>query len=50
LGELNQLEKIVEYKVELVCASQYIELAVQALKASHPFETPAYDVIEVLNL
>ncbi len=50
LGELNQLEKIVEYKVELVCAGQYIELAVQALKASHPFEVPAYDVIEILDI
>lgn len=50
LGELNRIEKVVEYKVELVCATHSIELAIQALKASHPYETPAYDVIEILEL
>lgn len=50
LGELNRLEKVVEYKVELVCAKQNIGFAIQALKASHPYETPAYDVIELLDI
>lgn len=50
LGELNRLEKVVEYKVELVCTKQNIEFAIRALKASHPYETPAYDVIETLDI
>jgi hypothetical protein len=49
LGELNRLETVVEYKVELVCATHCIEFAIQALKDSHPYETPAYDVIEILE-
>ncbi len=49
LGELNRLETVVEYKVELVCATHCLEFAIQALKASHPYETPAYDVIEILE-
>ena len=50
LGQLNQLEKVVEYKVELVCSRERLRAAIQALKASHPYETPAYDVIEVLDV
>ncbi len=50
IGELDQIERVVEYKVELVCAVQKIESAIKALKAAHPYETPAYDVIEVLDL
>lgn len=50
LGELNRLEKVVEYKVELVCAPQYIEFVIQVLKASHPYETPAYHVLEILDI
>lgn len=45
IGEKNKLEKVVEYKVELVCCRQYIQEVISALKASHPYETPSYDVI-----
>lgn len=47
IGEKNNLEKIAEYKVELVCHSQYIKAAIQALKAAHPYETPAYQVFKL---
>ena len=49
LGQLNQLERVAEYKVELVCVAQNLAAAIQALKASHPYETPAYNVIELLD-
>lgn len=50
LGETNQLEKVAEYKVELVCDDNVIQQAVLALKQSHPYETPAYQVIKLENL
>ncbi len=42
LGEKGQIETVLEYKVELVCAIELIDEVVAALKQSHPYETPAY--------
>ena len=47
IGQKDQLEKISEYKVEMVCDDQYIHDVINALKKSHPYETPAYHVIRV---
>jgi len=49
LGEIDNLEKVEEYKVEMVCASQHIEKVIQALKSSHPYEMPAFSVIQLLT-
>lgn len=50
LGKVGDLETAPELRVEMVCEDQYIEAVVAALKAAHPFEEPAYDVIKVLKL
>lgn len=44
LGQRGELERVAEYRVELVCADDRITAAVAALKAAHPYEEPAYDV------
>ncbi|MCG8672309.1 MAG: YqfO family protein [Pseudomonadales bacterium] len=44
IGEQGELEKVMEYRVELVCADGLIEAAIKALKCAHPYEEPAYDV------
>lgn len=44
LGVLNNLEFVQETKVELVCEDSLIEIAIKALKESHPYEEPAFDV------
>ncbi len=36
-----------EYKVEIICKSNCIEQVVSALKESHPYEEPAYGVIQL---
>jgi hypothetical protein len=33
----------------MVVADAYIKPVIEALKQTHPYETPAYDVIEVLD-
>jgi hypothetical protein len=33
-----------EYKIEMVCDAQYIQAVIAALKKSHPYEEPAYQV------
>ena len=47
IGSVNQLEKIAEYRVEMVCDDQHIHAAVAALKQTHPYEEPAYQVIRI---
>lgn len=44
LGQCGVVEQVQEWKVELVVADTLIESVVAALKQSHPYETPAYEV------
>nr|WP_282581579.1 YqfO family protein [Pseudomonas umsongensis] len=44
IGEAGQVEQVEEWKVELVVADELILPVVEALKQSHPYETPAYEV------
>ncbi len=47
LGKKGQVEQVAEFKVEMVIKDQIIKQAVDALKKSHPYEEPAYDVIKL---
>lgn len=44
IGQAGEVEQAQEWKVELVVSDELIRQAVAALKASHPYEVPAYDV------
>ena len=44
IGEAGRVERVEEWKVELVVGDELIRGVVGALKASHPYETPAYEV------
>jgi len=50
LGEINRIEKVAEYKVEMVVADDLIVEIVQELKYTHPYEEPAYEVYQMLSL
>jgi len=50
IGEVGKLEKMAEYKVEVVCENTKIKLVIDALKKSHPYETPAYQVMELADV
>lgn len=47
LGKEDQLEKVSEYKVEILCSHQNIKAAVKALKKAHPYEEVAFSVIKL---
>lgn len=49
LGQAGVVEVVEEWKVELVVADELIEPVVAALKQSHPYETPAYEVYRLLD-
>lgn len=50
IGTKNDITKVAEYKVEMVCSAESIKSVLQALLASHPYETPAYGVLEIKTL
>lgn len=47
IGQVNQLKKVEEYRVEILCTEKNISQAVVALKKAHPYEEPAYSVIKL---
>ncbi|MCQ4323006.1 YqfO family protein [Stutzerimonas stutzeri] len=44
LGQHGQVQSVSEWKVELVVADELIHDSVKALKHTHPYETPAFEV------
>ena len=49
IGECGSLERVNEWRIEMVVDEAVITAAITALRAAHPYETPAYDVIKVLD-
>lgn len=50
IGSEGALEVVQELKIEMVCSSENLTAAITALKNSHPYETPAYYVIETVRI
>jgi len=44
LGQQGIVERVAEYKVEMVCRDELVVEAVKALRQAHPYEEPAFDV------
>lgn len=50
IGKQDEVERVEELKVELICQESLLEKAIAALKSAHPYETPAYYVIKTLDI
>ena len=50
IGSQNKLEQVNEVKIELVCEDDLVKSAILAMKQSHPYEEPAYDVCKLADL
>lgn len=50
LGQQGLLESLIEYRVEMVCTDECIAAAVAALRLTHPYEEPAFDVWRLADL
>jgi structural toxin protein (hemagglutinin/hemolysin) RtxA len=50
IGEEGRLERVMEYRLEMVVEEEYAVQAVQALLSAHPYEVPAYHLIPVMIL
>ncbi len=49
LGTQGALENVVEYRVEMVMEKSCAKTVLKALKESHPYEEPAYDVMALVE-
>lgn len=50
IGRIGKLETLKEIKIETVCTAEVLHSVLNALKASHPYEEPAYGVVEIKTL
>jgi structural hemagglutinin/hemolysin toxin protein RtxA len=46
IGKTDKLEKLDEYRVEMVCEKVHLETAIEALIRHHPYEEVAYHFYE----
>ena len=49
LGQQGKIERVSEYKVEMVCDDKRIKSVVSALLLAHPYQEPAYEVYKILT-
>jgi len=49
IGRQGEVESVAEYRVEMVCEAACIAAAVAALQAAHPYEEPAWHVLEMIT-
>lgn len=50
IGAQDQLERVVEYRVEMICLGECLPAALAALRQAHPYEEPAIDVWPLLDV
>lgn len=49
IGESGQVETVEEYRVEIICAGDKLGPVIEALRAAHPYEEPAFDVWQLID-
>ena len=47
IGTANHIERVPEYRVEMIVTDDVVPAVLAALKASHPYEAPAYDLVQI---
>ncbi len=49
IGRSGEVERVAEYKVEMVCSEESVAAVVAAMIAAHPYEEPAWDVVRTVT-
>lgn len=49
IGKIDAIETVSEYKVEMICPSELKNKAIATLKAAHPYETPAFGFLQIID-
>lgn len=43
IGQQGEIERVREFRVEMICREEKLDDAIAALHAAHPYEEPAYE-------
>ncbi len=50
LGQQGRVEVVDEWRVEMVVADELLKAVVAALRQSHPYEEPAFDAVQLIDV
>ena len=50
IGEVGREERVLELRVETVVPVDRVESVVQALRAAHPYEEPAFELYAIVDV
>lgn len=50
IGKQGKIAKVEEMKIEFICPKEKIEEIIKAIKKAHPYEEPAIDVLQMLDI
>ncbi len=50
IGEVGKLERVAETRLEMVLPRGRRRAVLEALRAAHPYEEPAFDLLEMADL
>lgn len=50
IGKIHQQEYVDELKIEMICKQEFLKEVIQALLNTHPYEEPAYGIIELKTI
>lgn len=49
IGEQSRLEQLAEWRVEMLVPGPVLETVIQAFRAAHPYEEPAFSVLQKVD-
>ncbi|MCL1800499.1 MAG: YqfO family protein [Promicromonosporaceae bacterium] len=49
IGRVYEIEQVPEVRVEMVLPRQLRAAVISALRSAHPYEEPAFDIVELAN-
>lgn len=49
IGSSGSLSQVLEYRVEIVCDDAVARAVLDAMIAAHPYETPAWDLVQLVT-
>ncbi len=50
IGQVGELEQVVEWRVETIVPEDQASKVAKALKVSHPYEEPAFEFIQMVDV
>lgn len=50
IGEIDKVEYVPEWRVEMIVPDECLQAVINAYHNAHPYEVPAYDVYELMDV